>query len=185
MLNYGKRLIGAAGVLVTAGAVAIGGLTAASASPAARYAAQPAARTAHATARAATSGTEHFQLVTTSATAKRGRVIAYGVFTGAAVDTFGNRTDTFTFRNGSFKVRHFQGHGPQSFDPRTCLLTIRQHGKYKLGHGTGKYAGISGHGRYRFSILALGARNANGKCSRRKPPVAFEEIIKGRGPVRL
>ena len=57
MLNYGKRLTAAAGVLVTAGAVAIGGLTAASASPAARYAAQPAARTAHATARAATSGT--------------------------------------------------------------------------------------------------------------------------------
>jgi hypothetical protein len=184
MLKYGKRLTGAAGVLATAGAVAICGLTAASASPAAHQAAdRPAARAAHHAVRAATSGTEHFQLVTTSATARTGHVIARGVFTAPATDIMGNRTDTFKFSNGSFRVRHSPGHGPQSFNPRTCLVKVSQHGTYKLSHGTGKYAGIKGHGRYHVTVLAIGARNANGKCSQRKAPVAFQQIIKASGPV--
>jgi hypothetical protein len=184
MLKYGKRLTGAAGVLATAGAVAICGLTAASASPAAHQAAaRPAARAAHQAVRAATSGIEHFQLVTTSATARTGHVIARGVFTAPATDIMGNRTDTFKFSNGSFRVRHSPGHGPQSFNPRTCLVKVSQHGTYKLSHGTGKYAGIKGHGRYHVTVLAIGARNANGKCSQRKAPVAFQQIIKASGPV--
>ncbi len=185
MLNYGKRLTAAAGVIVTAGAVAIGGLTAASASPAARYAAQPAARTAHATARAAVSGTEHFQLMSTSATSNKSKIIATGVFTAGGVDHGGNRVDKVVFPGGTFKIRHSPGHGPQRFNPRTCLGVIHQHGTYRIGHGTGRFAGIRGHGRYRVSILLIGARNANGKCSQRKPPRVFEEIIKARGPVRL
>jgi hypothetical protein len=185
MLKYAKRLTGAAGVLVTAGAVAICGLTAASASPAAPRAAHPAARAAHQAVRAATSGTEHFQLVTTSATAETGHVIARGVFTAPATDIMGNRTDTFKFSNGSFRIRHSPGHGPQSFNARTCLLKVSMHGTYKLSHGTGKFAGIRGHGRYRLSIVLVGARNANGHCSQSKPPVAFQQIIKAHGPVKL
>jgi hypothetical protein len=181
MLKYGKRLIGAAGVLVTAGAVAICGLTAASASPAAQHAAHPAARPVHHAVHAATSGTEHFQLVTTSATSGRGHVIAYGLFTGAAVDIMGNRTDTFKFHGGSFKVRHSAGHGPQHFDPRTCLGNIHLRGTFRVHSGTGKFAGIGGHGRYQATVLFIGARNASGKCSQRKAPVAFQQTIKARG----
>jgi hypothetical protein len=110
-------------------------------------------------------------------------VIARGVFTAPATDIMGNRTDTFKFSNGSFRVRHSPGHGPQSFNPRTCLVKVSQHGTYKLSHGTGKYAGIKGHGRYHVTVLAIGARNANGKCSQRKAPVAFQQIIKASGPV--
>ena len=108
---------------------------------------------------------------------------ARGVFTAPATDIMGNRTDTFKFSNGSFRVRHSPGHGPQSFNPRTCLVKVSQHGTYKLSHGTGKYAGIKGHGRYHVTVLAIGARNANGKCSQRKAPVAFQQIIKASGPV--
>ncbi len=186
MLKYGKRLIAAAGVITTAGALALTGLTAASASPAhPARAAQPAARTASHQVRAATRGTEHFQLMTTSPTSSNSTIIASGVFTAGGVDHSGNKTDKVVFPDGTFKIRHSKGHGPQKFDAKTCLFSIRQHGRYKLKDGTGAYAGIKGHGRYRLNILAVGARNANGKCSNRKPPVAFEQVIKAHGPVRL
>jgi hypothetical protein len=132
-----------------------------------------------------TSGIEHFQGMTTSATATTFSVIAYGVFTGAAVDhQVSSNVDTFVFSNGTFRVHHSAGTGPQSFNPKTCLLTVDQHGTYRLYGGTGKYAGIRGHGTYRLSILAIGARS-HGKCSQSKPPVAFHQLINARGPVSL
>lgn len=36
---------------------------------------------------------------------------ARGVFTAPATDIMGNRTDTFKFSNGTFRVRHSPGHG--------------------------------------------------------------------------
>ncbi len=50
---------------------------------------------------------------------------------------------------------------------------------------TGRYAGLGGHGTYQLSILFIGARNSEGKCSRTKPPVAFQLIIKAHGPAQL
>src|SRR5450755_319962 len=75
MLKYPKQLLAVAGVIVTAGTVALTGLTAASASPAAARAAHPAARTARPAVRAAISGAEHFQLMTTSVTSDKATVI--------------------------------------------------------------------------------------------------------------
>jgi hypothetical protein len=134
---------------------------------------------------AGATGTEHFQLMSTSATATTSSVIAYGVFTGAAVDHIvSNNVDRFVFSNGTIRVHHSNGTGPQSFNPKTCLLTVNQHGTYLITHGTGKYAGISGHGTYHLSILAIGARS-HGKCSQSKPPVAFHQVINASGPVSL
>jgi hypothetical protein len=131
------------------------------------------------------SGIEHFQLMTTSATATTSSVIAYGVFTGAAVDhEVSNNVDRFVFSNGTIRVHHSNGKGPQTFNPKTCLLTINQHGTYLITHGTGKFAGITGHGVYHLSILAIGARS-HGKCSQTKPPVAFHQVINASGPVSL
>jgi hypothetical protein len=132
-----------------------------------------------------TTGTEHFQGMTTSATSSSFSVIAYGVFTGAAVDhQVSSNVDRFVFSNGTFRVHHSPGKGPQTFNPKTCLLTVDQHGTYRLYGGTGKYAGISGHGTYQLSILAIGARSG-GKCSQSKPPVAFHQVINASGPVSL
>ena len=63
-------------------------------------------------------------------------------------------------------------------------MTINQRGGYRITGGTGKYAGISGHGRYQLSILALGARSG-GKCSQSKPPVAWHQVINASGPVSV
>ncbi len=171
MASYYKKLLAAASVIVTAGAVAIGGVAAASASPAVRP---------------SVSGTQHFQLMTTSATSNRASVIAHGaVFTAGGVDIQGNKVDTVRFPGGTFRIRHSAGHGPQSFNPRTCLLTVTQRGTYRLSHGTGKFRGIGGHGRYLARILAVGARNASGKCSMSKPPTTFQQIITAQGPAHL
>ena len=54
----------------------------------------------------AVTGTEKFQIMTTSATSSTASVIAAGVFTAGGVDHQGNKVDTFVFSNGSFKVAH-------------------------------------------------------------------------------
>jgi hypothetical protein len=170
MLNHRNRLIAVAGTLATTGAVTLSGLTAAaSAAPAAP----------------AVSGTVHFQEMTTSATARRSPVIATGAFTAGGTDIVtGNLTDTFRFPGGTFKVTHKNGHGSQSINPKTCLFRLRATGTYKLSDGTGRYAGISGHGRFVVTDLAVGPKGANGKCER-VPPKINEQEIQASGPVHL
>lgn len=129
-------------------------------------------------------GTEHFQLMTTSGTASTQGVIAWGVFTTAGVDHMGNTTDTIVAAGGSFKIKHSAGTGPQSFNPKTCLLQVNQHGTYTVLGGTGKYKGISGHGKYTVSIVGLGAK-VKGACSQTLPPVAWQQVIDASGPVTL
>ncbi len=143
-----------------------------------------AAASASTTARPAASGTEHFQIMTTSASSRKQTIIATGLFTAGGVDHSGNSVDKVVFPGGSFTIKHSAGKGPQTFDPKTCLLTLSLHGTYVAGHGTGKYKGISGHGKYQLSILSVFARSG-GKCSQSKPPAAWEQIIKASGPVSL
>ena len=61
-------------------------------------------------------------------------------------------------------------------------MTVSVHGTYTLSGGTGKYAGIRGHGTYHLSILGIGARSG-GQCTTHKPPVAWQQIIQASGPV--
>jgi len=165
------RLLAAAGSMLAAGAIALSGIVAATAAP-------------HA-ARAGASGIERFQFMSTSATSTKTTVIARGVFTAGGVDIeTSNTTDTLKFPNGTIRLRHSEPVGPVSFSPRTCLLTVNQHGTYTLLGGTGKYAGISGHGRFRLHILSVAARS-HGQCNENKPPVAFELLIRAFGPIHL
>jgi hypothetical protein len=80
MLRNYRRLFAAAATVAVAGTIAVTGITAASAAP----------RTSPAIA-----VTEHFQLVRTNPGSSTAPVIAYGVFTGAAVDHQGNSVDRF------------------------------------------------------------------------------------------
>src|SRR5215831_7102025 len=115
---------------------------------------------------AAVTGTEKFQIMSTSATSSTASVIAAGVFTAGGVDHTGNKVDTFVFSNGSFKVAH-KGPSTAHINPKTCLLTI------------------TGHGTYKLNILAVAAKTATGKCSQTKPPTAFQQIVKASGTVSL
>jgi hypothetical protein len=162
--NY-TRLLAAAGGLAAAAAIAAAPIAAASAAPAA-------------------SGTEHFQIMTTSATANKVGVITFGLFTAVGVDIQGQNVDTFKLPGGSFKVAHSSGTGSQRLDPATCLFRLSLHGTYTIGHGAGRYARISGHGTYQLSIIGLGAK-VHGRCSQSAPPIAFQQVIDALGPVRL
>jgi hypothetical protein len=134
----------------------------------------------------AVSGTENFQMMTTSGTSSSASVIASGMFTAPGVDHEHNKanTATFVFSNGTINLKHSKGTGTQNFNPKTCLLTINEHGTYNLTSGTGAYTGITGSGKYQLSILAIGAKSG-GKCTQSKPPVAFHQLINASGPVSL
>jgi hypothetical protein len=79
---------------------------------------------------------------------------------------------------------HRGASGSQRVNPASCLFTITRHVTYKLADGTGRYAGISGHGTGVAQILGVAARSG-GKCSESKAPTAFEQTITATGPVRL
>src|SRR5499427_3983114 len=89
-------------------------------------------------ARSAVSGTEHFQIMSTSGTSNTGSVIATGVFTAGGVARSGTPAGTFVFPAGSFKVVHSKGTGTQTFNRKTCLITVNLKGTYKIFGGTGK-----------------------------------------------
>jgi len=131
----------------------------------------------------AVTGTEHFQFMTTSTSFSPVSVIVFGVFTtaGRISHTVGN-VDTLAFPGGTFKIAHSKGIGSTTVNPKTCLVTTRQRGTYKVFGGTGKYAGISGHGTAHLSILAIAARS-RGKCTMTKPPLALQLIVRQSGPV--
>lgn len=172
MLKHRNRLIAAAGAVAAAGAISVTGVIAASAAP-------------HHARAAAVSGTEHLQFMSTTGTGNNSSVIATGVFTaGGHGGTGRGAVGTLVFPKGTVKIRHSRGQGSQHFNPKTCLLTVSLHGTYRVLGGTGAYAGISGHGNYQLSILAIAAR-VNGKCSMRQQPVAFHQLINASGPVSL
>ncbi len=53
-----------------------------------------------------------------------------------------------------------------------------------MSGGTGTYKGIRGKGTYQFSELAILAKSG-GKCSMKKPPTAFQMVIKVSATVTL
>jgi hypothetical protein len=134
----------------------------------------------------AASGTEHVQIMTTSATALSEPAIGWGLFTGAGTELLGTgSTDTFTFPGGSFKETSSNPAGPSSFNPKTCLFRAAGKGTYKISGGTGTYKGISGHGAYTISDLGIDARTKGGSCNQNAAPIAFQQVITETGPVKL
>jgi hypothetical protein len=166
------RVLAALSSLAAVGAITASGLSAASAAPAAH---------------AAKSGTEHFQLVTASATSNKGPVIAYGLFGAAGTDHMGNTVDKFVFKAGTFKVWHSKGTGAPRFNTKTCVLTATIHGTFKVYGGTGTYAKISGHGHYVVTYIAISKRKTNGSCNSNQNalPAAVQQIIQASGPIKL
>jgi hypothetical protein len=156
-----------------------GAATAATSHPATSH--QAAARPA--VTQRAVAGTEHFQEVSGSLTSNKSPLVAYGAFNAGGVDTqLGHRTDLFKFPGGSFLIKHKVTRSRQHFSKTACAGTERQRGTYRISDGTGKYAGISGSGHFRLSVLLV-ARHTSHGCSRK--PVAAQVIIQARGPVTL
>lgn len=168
MMKLRNRILAGVSVLAIAGTAAIAGVTSASASPAAP---------------SGSSGFGFFSLMTTSPSGPSS-IIATGVFTaGGSITDTSNTTATVTFPRGTFVITHSKGTGTPRINPATCLFALAENGTYRLGHGTGAYAGISGHGIYRLNITAVAARNSAGKCSNKF--AAYQQVIKAQGPLSL
>jgi len=166
MPKYHRLLLAAA----AAATIAVTSITAASASP-----------RAHPTA----SGTEYVQVMSTSTTSSPASAIAYGLFTAAGQAHLGDaKLGTITFPGGTIMLSHAAQKGTSQFDPKTCLAIISQPGTYTIIGGTGKYAGITGHGNYHLSLVFIAARS-HGQCSSNRAPVARQELLRLSGPARL
>ena len=157
--------LAAAAAAITATA----GITAASAAPEASHAA---------------SGTEYFQVMSASVTPGPASVIARGVFAAAGQVRLGDAKDsTITFPGGTIVLSHRPAANSSRFYPEGCLSVVSQTGSYRIVRGTGRYAGISGHGTYQLSLEIVAAR-AGGHCSSARPPLGQQELLRLSGPVR-
>jgi hypothetical protein len=137
----------------------------------------------------AVSGAEHFQAMTTSATANTQGVIAWGAFTAAGVDhenssNAATSTDLFTFPGGSFKVTHTTKSMAGGFT-KSCFASFTGKGTFKLSGGTGKYKGISGSGTFTFTDIGIAPKTKKGACNENANPIANQQVIAASGSVKL
>ena len=160
-----KLVLAAAAAAITTAA----GVTAASAAPTATHAA---------------AGTEYFQVMSTATAPGPASVIARGVFAAGGKVRLGDaKVSTITFPGGTIVLSHRPARNSSRFYPAGCLSLISQSGSYRIVRGTGRYAGISGHGTYQLSLEIVAAR-AGGRCSSARPPLAQQELLRLSGPVR-
>jgi hypothetical protein len=142
-----------------------------------------AAATAATRSAPAVSGTEHIQVMSAAAGGPA-TAIAYGAFTATGRAHFGGgKAGKLALPGGTIVLAHTAGKGSEHFNPATCLSTIRQPGTFRITSGSGRYAGISGHGTYDLSLLILGTR-AHGACSSAKP-AGQQELLELTGHVHL
>ena len=128
--------------------------------------------------------TEYVQVMSTATTGGPASAIARGAFTAAGEAHVGSgRTGTFVFPGGTITFSHHTGRQASQFDPRTCLNVISQSGTYQITGGTGRYAGIGGHGTYQLSLEFVAARS-HGQCTSGRPPAAEQELLRLSGPVQ-
>lgn len=143
------------------------------------------ATAAPATTGKAVRGAEHFSIVTTSSNIPVDEsFIATGGFTAAGRDDAGAKVDRITLPGGGFTIHH-SGRARSSFDAHTCLLAENGKGTYTLAGGRGKYAGITGAGKYVLSVRAVFPRTASGGCAAKADPVAIQYSVAANGRVSL
>lgn len=135
----------------------------------------------------ASSGTEHFYLMTTQPSASRYAVIATGLFTAGGVDISGSTTDHVKVRGGSFKIHHGTSIHivKQVLNPKTCLGQFRATASFTIGGGTGAYKKLSGSGKAVISELAIFSRTKKGACNPNGNAQVNEQTITGTAHVKL
>jgi hypothetical protein len=130
-------------------------------------------------------GTEYVQIMSTATTGGPATAIARGVITAAGQADLGSaKIGTLVFPGGAITLSHRASRGTSQFDPRTCLNLVSQPGSYQIVGGTGRYAGIRGHGTYQLSLEFILARS-HGQCTSGRPPVAQQKLLRLSGPVQL
>jgi hypothetical protein len=135
----------------------------------------------------AVSGTEHIYLMTTQPSGSRYTAIMTGVFTAGGTDISGSKVDKIELPGGTFKVNHS---GPfhvlkEQVNRTTCLAVFEATATVTIGHGTGRYAGISGTAKALINDTFIARRNSKGACNPNAKPVVNEESIVAKAHVSL
>jgi hypothetical protein len=146
-----------------------------------------AAASAEQSAPASHQGAEHFTFMLTSTTGV-GSIIATGVFTdGGTMNLFGRGSSAeMKLGAGTIRLTPTSHRGPSSkTDSATCLTTVSERGTYKLSHGTGRFAGIRGSGRFTITDRTVSHHKRQGGCVTNRLPLAIQAILTLSGPVTL
>ncbi len=130
--------------------------------------------------RSATSGTEHFSLMTTQPSASKYTIIATGLFTAGGTDIAGANVDLVKLPTGTFKINHnFPFHVlKEQLNRQSCLMEFAGTSKFTIEDGTGAYKGISGSGKALISGVGIAGRS-KGQCNPNATPVVLEQTITG------
>ena len=135
-------------------------------------------------ASATKTGIEYIQEMSTSATSPVSQVIAHGAFTAVGTDTQIGDTDLLQFPGGTFVATSEATSVQNRVDSGTCATTLTIKLTYKLGKGTGQFAGITGSGHATTTVLNLAVPTAHGGCSP-TASVAQQSLVEASGPVTL
>jgi hypothetical protein len=125
---------------------------------------------------------EHFRIVSTQAGSHRLSVIATGAFTAGGYEVPRPGGGEIVLPGGTFTLRLSENSGSGSASS-TCLFTQTDKGRFTIGHGTGRYAGITGSGKASTSSIDVTARNAAGKCIHLNSPVAYQAMTTANGTI--
>lgn len=116
----------------------------------------------------ASSGQEHFRIISTSAASRRQSVLATGTFTAGGYQVPGRvvslrATDKMVFPGGTFQVARHITHQWLPLPTSACLVRETIKGTYSISHGTGSYVHISGSGAFVLRIRGV-IRKTKGQC---------------------
>jgi hypothetical protein len=140
---------------------------------------------ARASARSVRLRAEQFQIISTSPSAKKLSIVATGVFTDGGILS-GNLIEGgvghAALRDGTFRMIFDKGSSAIGYTPGLCKSQEQGTGTYELRGGSGRYARISGSGKFTIAATTLYRRNSRGRCT--SSVAAYQEIITGRGHAR-
>jgi hypothetical protein len=126
---------------------------------------------------------EHLRIVSTQAASRRLSVIATGAFTAGGYEIPRHGGGVIVFPGGRLTLRLSENTGSGSAGSSTCLFTQTARGSFTIGHGTGRYAGITGSGKVRASSIAITAKSAAGKCIHLNDPATYQAITTANGSI--
>ena len=122
---------------------------------------------------------QKFVLIQNDPNVSGGPIAATGAIHARGTDVvLGDVRDRFKVPDGNVVIKHrpTRGSSSESFDPVTCLFTYKERGTWRTIKGTGAYAAVQGHGRYRVLGQGFG-------CNEKRPPEVFILRIVAKGPL--
>jgi hypothetical protein len=94
--------------------------------------------------------------------------------------------DVLKFAHGSIRIVHPQSQAKYVpyLNKKTCYASFTETGAFHLSHGTGRYAGVSGSGRYTANGSAFVPRTKSGACNLNTQPTVEIFTVHAHGTLK-